>query len=162
MVDRDAFATAMDRLREAGSAALAASERFRALRDGDAAQATEAARDWFDVGGGATAALEWLICATKLGDPTQEVSARDALGRALGGEAGEAIHVWAAMLRSLHGESPLISGETDATRLMAVELAPPGCDPRRRAARSLGHSLGEEPRAGRDGPRCGVVAPHDG
>src|SRR6185503_18315463 len=76
--DRAAFTAAMDRLREAGSAALAASERYRAVRDGDAHEAMLAAREWFDVGGGASAALEWLLCATKLGDVAAEADARDA------------------------------------------------------------------------------------
>jgi tetratricopeptide (TPR) repeat protein len=149
MADREAFGAAMDRLREAGSAALAASERFRALRDGDPAEATHAARAWFDVGGGATAALEWSICATKLGEAAQEVDARDALARAIGGEAGEALRAWSATLRWLHGEMPLVAGESDAARLVAVELAPPGCDPRRRASAlcNLGATLGEETHA---------------
>ena len=149
MADRDAFSAAMDRLREAGSAALAASERFRALRDGDPAEATHAAREWFDVGGGATAALEWLICSTKLGEAAQEADARDALARAIGGEAGESVHAWSATLRWLHGEMPLVTGESDAARLTAIELAPPGCDPRRRASAlcSLGATLGDEAHA---------------
>ncbi len=149
MADREAFSAAMDRLREAGSAALAASERFRALRDGDAVEAAQAAREWFDVGGGSAAALEWLLCAMKLGEPAQEASARDALGRAIGGEAGEAVHAWSSLLRGLYGEMPLVPGESDAARLAALELAPPGCDPRRRASAlcNLGSVLGEETHA---------------
>ncbi|HEY1956768.1 MAG TPA: hypothetical protein VGH28_14210 [Polyangiaceae bacterium] len=147
--DRTAFTAAMDRLREAGSAALAASERYRAVRDGDAHEAMLAAREWFDVGGGASAALEWLLCATKLGDVAAEADARDALARALGGTAGEAIHAWSALLRGLHGESPLVTGESAPARLAALELAPAGCDPRRRASAlcTLGDALGEETRA---------------
>ncbi len=147
--DRERFTAAMDRLREAGSAALAASERYRAVRDGDAAEAMLAAREWFEVGGGAGAALEWLLCATKLGDAAGEADARDALGRAVGGAAGEAIHAWSALLRGLHGESPIVTGETAPARLAALELAPAGCDPRRRAAAlcTLGEALDDETRA---------------
>ncbi len=147
--DRAAFGAAMDRLREAGSAALAASERYRAVRDGDPAEATHAAREWFDVGGGASAALEWLLCATRLGDAAHEADARDALARALGGEAGEAIQAWSGLLRGLHGQNPLVSGDTSPARLAAIELAPPGSDPRRRAAAlcNIGDALGAETQA---------------
>ena len=147
--DRTAFGAAMDRLREAGSAALAASERYRAVRDGDAAEATLAAREWFDVGGGASAALEWLLCATKLGDASAEADARDALSRTLGGAAGEAIYAWSSLLRGLHGQTPLVSGDGTPARLAAIELAPPGSDPRRRAGAlcNLGDALGEEPQS---------------
>ncbi len=149
MSDREAFGAAMDRLREAGSAALAASERYRAVRDGDPAEAALAAREWFDVGGGAPAALEWLLCATKVGDAASEADARDALSRALGGEAGEAVRAWSGLLRGIHGENPLVSGESVTCRLAAIELAAPGSDPRRRAAAlcTLGESLGSETRA---------------
>ncbi len=147
--DRTAFGAAMDRLREAGSAALASSERYRAVRDGDAAEATHAAREWFDVGGGASAALEWLLCATRLGDAAPEADARDALSRTLGGPAGEAIQAWSGLLRGLHGQTPLVSGDSTPARLAAIELAPPGCDPRRRAAAlcNVGDALGEEAQA---------------
>ncbi len=149
MADREAFGAAMDRLREAGSAALAASERYRAVRDADAAEATLAAREWFDVGGGAPAALEWLLGATKSGDVANEADASDALSRALGGEAGEAIRASTGLLRGLHGDAPVVSGTTDASRLAALELAQPGCDPRRRAAAlcTIGKSLGDETHA---------------
>jgi tetratricopeptide (TPR) repeat protein len=149
MADREAFRAAMDRLREAGSAALAASERYRALRDADPSEATLAAREWFDVGGGAPAALEWLLCATKAGDVANEADAREAFSRALGGDAGEAIRAWGGLLRGLHGDSPVVSGTTDASRLAAIELAQPGSDPRRRAAAlcTVGKSLGEETHA---------------
>ncbi len=149
MTDRDAFNKAMDRLREAGSAALAASERYRAVRDGDPAEAAAAAREWFAVGGGSGAALEWLMCAEKLGDAAQEADARDAVARAVGGEAGEAIHAWSGTLRMLHGDAALVAGESAAARLTAIELAPPGSDPRRRAAAlcNINDALGEEAHA---------------
>jgi tetratricopeptide (TPR) repeat protein len=147
--DRAAFGAAMDRLREAGSAALAASERYRAVRDGDPAEAAHAAREWFDVGGGASAALEWLLCATRLGDAAPEADARDALSRTLGGVAGETILAWSGLLRGLHGQSPLVTGDSAPARLAAIELAPPGVDPRRRAAAlcNVGDALGEETQA---------------
>ena len=144
--DRAAFGAAMDRLREAGSAALAASERYRAARDGEPDEAARMAREWFEAGGGAAAALEWLLCAARLGDAALEAEAREALGRTLGGEAGEQVHAWAGMLRELHGAKANVQGDSEAARLARVEIASPGSDPRRRAAAlcTVGDALGEE------------------
>ena len=58
---------------------------------------------------------------------------------------------------------PLVSGTTDASRLAALELAPPGSDPRRRAAAlcTIGEIARRRDALAVDGRRR-VVAPRDG
>jgi hypothetical protein len=89
------------------------------------------------------------VAATLLGRPAEEKQARLATASVLSGEAREALLASAALLEpriSPDAVPPLASGESAATRLANLELAPPGCDPRRRAAvlSELAGALGDD------------------
>lgn len=150
--DEVRFMQAATRLAMLGGRAetLAAAERFALVRTRDPQQASEAASQWFNVGGGVTSALEWLGAAIASGSGVEEARARRALGEVLGGDAMPLLDVSAALIEYLAGErradaAPL-EGSTDAVRLANLELAPPGSDPRRREAalRNVGTALGDE------------------
>ncbi len=134
----DAAALALQRLAALGdvAATAAAAEEFRAAlaRDGAASDATRrAARGWFDVGGGAAAALEWL--AASLGTP-EEITALRAVASLFTGESREALLASTTLLEArAEGDSKVewIAGESDATRLANLELSPPGLDLERRS-----------------------------
>ena len=138
--DADALRKALARIAASGpgAALLVAAERVRAAREeSDAAELTLAAGHWFEAGGGLPAALEWLAAAMLLGDTRAETEARLALASSLTGDGREAMLASAALLeaRAESGSAaPLVVGESPAVRLTNLELAPPGCDPRRRAA----------------------------
>jgi tetratricopeptide (TPR) repeat protein len=135
-----ALPDALSRLGARGAHArlLAALEEVRIAREADdpeaAAQAAHAA---FDAGGGLPAAIEWLAASSALGDVHEEIRARDAAAACLSDDAREALLASAALLRiraDLDARTPLVIGESPAARLANLELAPPGSDPRRRAA----------------------------
>jgi cellulose synthase operon protein C len=135
-----AMADALSRVGERGPRALllAAAERVRLAREaGDPEAISAAARAWFEAGGGLAAALEWLAAAAVVGDSREEVRARRAAAESLAGDARESMLAGAALLQmriDLGAPAPLVSGHSAAARLANLELAPPGCDPRRRAA----------------------------
>jgi tetratricopeptide (TPR) repeat protein len=151
--DADAVRSALGSVASLGpEAALFASvERVRIAREaGDAAELARATRAWFEAGGGLTAALEWLA---REGEPFGQAAARDAVADALGGEAGESVHAWSALASiaaaAVHPDrsaGDLVDGESMAVRLVNLELAPPGSDPRRRAVAlaALGGALGDD------------------
>ncbi|MEA2746300.1 MAG: hypothetical protein QOI41_443 [Myxococcales bacterium] len=153
--ESDALASALDTVRAAGEAPrrAAAAELLRHMRDDVdgslPADLAVAAKDWLDVGGGAPAAVEWLAMTMATGDAANEVPARRALAELLSDEAREAMLASATLLEAVTqpDESfPLVVGSSQAARLANLELAPPGCDPRRRAAAltELDGALGEE------------------
>lgn len=148
--DADATRTALGRIAAAGpgGAAFAAAEKLRWLRDDDIEEASEAAQAWFDTGGGVAAALEWLACAHRTGRPEREAAAMRALADAVGGSAGETLRAGAALrlLVSTEQPQPLVVGESPAVRLTNLELAAPGCDPRKRmtALANVGDTLGDD------------------
>ncbi len=122
------------------AAALAASEGYRLAREaGDVGGAARAARHWFDRSGEATAAFEWLVAATSMAAPEEEEAALLALASSLSPDAREAresLQASAALIaaRLRPGvPTPLVVGDSPAVRLTNLDLAPPGCDPRRRA-----------------------------
>jgi tetratricopeptide (TPR) repeat protein len=140
--DAEATARSLERLAERGPGAanLAAAEGYRVAREaGDAERATRAARKWFERGGGATAAVEWLATATATGAPGDVAAALEALASSLPQEASEAAESLrsSAALQAARAQPdtppPLVSGESGAAKLANLELAPPGSDPRRRA-----------------------------
>ena len=139
-----------DLLRIAGD--RAAAERLRLARESATTGADEtaaAAKAWFDAGGGAAAAMEWLASAMASGDPAKEVPARRALAELASDESREALHAGATLLAStLAPDEPqaLVLGSSHAARLANLELSPPGCDPRRRASTlsELDTALGED------------------
>lgn len=148
--DASATSTALGRIAAAGAsgAAFAAAEKLRLSRDDDLEEATEAAQAWFDTGGGVAAALEWLACAHRAGRPDRETAAMRGLADAAGGTAGETLRAGAALrlLASTQEPQPLVAGESTAVRLANLELAAPGCDPRKRmtALSNVGDTLGDD------------------
>ncbi|MCL2447480.1 MAG: tetratricopeptide repeat protein, partial [Polyangiaceae bacterium] len=136
----EAIHDATSRLSACGGEArrMATSERLRMAREaGDPAAVARAARDAFEAGGGLTAAIEWLAAAGAAEDPRQEIAAREAAARGLTGEPREALLASAALLElrvDAARHTPLVGGSSPAARLANLDLAPPGCDPRRRTA----------------------------
>jgi hypothetical protein len=153
--ESDALTGALDTVRAAGEAPrrAAAAELLRHMRDDvDGSLPTDlavAAKDWLDVGGGAPAAVEWLAMSMATGEAANEVPARRALAELLADEAREAMLASATLLEAVTQPDetfPPVVGSSQAARLANLELAPPGCDPRRRAAAltELDGALGEE------------------
>jgi cellulose synthase operon protein C len=152
--DPEALTAALDTLAKTSAAgkAAAAAERLRLAREDagtDADGVADAARAWLDAGGGAAAAIEWLASGMGSGDPNKEIPARRALAELATDEAREAMHASATLLAfALAPEDAhsLVPGSSHAARLANLELSPPGCDPRRRAATlsELDGALGED------------------
>ncbi len=150
---RDALLAALDKLDAFGGDAttLARAERLRVARDvdGDAAGAAACAEQWAEVEPDLHVGLEWLSAAMAAEDRTAEVAARRLLAQGLEGAAQEAMLASAVIVAMLDQPSvgqPLLSAEHAAGALLNLELAPPGCDPRRRAAalHGLGEALGTD------------------
>jgi hypothetical protein len=150
--DAEAAQAALGRIEARGEGArrFAAAERVRLAREaGDIEGAATAARGWFEAGGGVTAAFEWLAATTALGQPAAERDARAAMGKELAGDAREAMLASAALLEQVirpDEPAPLVDGGSAAASLANLELAPPGCDPRRRASvlARMGGALGDD------------------
>lgn len=151
----DALSGALETLAATGDAPriAAAAEKLRIAREEDsgatAEDAVHAAKQWLDIGGGAAAAVEWLAAAMATGDAAHEVPARRALAEFLSDEPREAMLASATLLDAVlrPGETlELVSGSSQAARLANLELAPPGCDPRRRASAlsELDGALGQD------------------
>ena len=138
--DPTALNEAMTRLaaRGHGAGLLVAVERVRSARaEQDPEALARETRHWLEVGGGLPAALEWLAAAASVGDPREERAARLAVGESLSGEAREAMFASAALVAARidpDTPTPLVAGESASVRVANLDLAPPGCDPRRRAA----------------------------
>ncbi|MCL2724525.1 MAG: hypothetical protein FWD69_08825 [Polyangiaceae bacterium] len=152
--DALALDAALATLADTGSAGAkaAAAERLRVAREaaatGKDADVAGAAEGWLNAGGGAAAAMEWLAATIAASDVTKEISARRALADMLADEAREAMHASAALLDTIvrpDDTAILVTGSSPAARLANLELAPPGCDPKRRASvlSQLGDALGE-------------------
>ncbi|MEZ4300209.1 MAG: hypothetical protein R3B70_35005 [Polyangiaceae bacterium] len=144
---------ALDRLEERGGDALkiARAERFRLARtiDQDRALAVSAAHAWAEADHELYATLEWLGAAIAAEDHDGEISARRAIGMQLEGEAGDAMEASAtaiALINSPATPQRFVRGDSPAARLMNLEIAGAGCDPRRRAAalHGLGDVLGDD------------------
>jgi tetratricopeptide (TPR) repeat protein len=152
--EQEALAAALETLSGAGDAArnASAAENLRIAREEDTGSAPDqltAARQWLAVGGGAPAAVEWLAAAMASGEASLEVPARRALADHLADEAREAMNASATLLEMVTGADEtlaLVAGSSQAARLANLELARPGCDPRRRAAvlSELDRSLGDD------------------
>jgi hypothetical protein len=121
-------------------------ERSGASRDATALEA--AAAGWAASDSSLVAALEWLGSAMATRDIEREVAARRAVAQRLDPEQGAALEASASLLNALGGSESeaLLAGTTPAARLGNLELALPGCDPRKRASAfsSLGDALGDE------------------
>lgn len=150
---RDLVDRALDRLEERGGDALqiARAERFRLARtvDQDRAQAAAAAASWAEADGALHASLEWLGAAIAAEDHDAEIAARRAIARGLEGDAAAAMEASAtaiALIDSPATPHRFLQADTPAARLMNLEIAGAGCDPRRRAAalHAIGDTLGED------------------
>lgn len=150
---REPAVAAMDRLEAEGGDAsrIARAERLRVARDVDQdfGVALEASRDWFEVEPTLPVAVEWLGSALRAKSPEAEVEARRAIADHLQPAARASMDASASLVALL--EHPgilhrLLTQEEAPARLMNVELAPPGCDPRRRASalHGLGQSIGAD------------------
>ncbi len=131
--------------------AFAAAEQARAAREsGDADATSKTARAWFEAGGGLVAAVEWLAATIAAADDAglgEERAARHAVARLLKGEAREAMAASAALVDVRDASrQPFVGGDSAAVHLANLELAPPGCDPRRRATAlvEIGGALGDD------------------
>ncbi|MGH7330344.1 MAG: tetratricopeptide repeat protein, partial [Polyangiaceae bacterium] len=112
-------------------------------------RAVAAAQKWFAAGGGVVAGLEWIAASMRAKAAEDEAEARRELARSFDGARAEALAASAANLLSARpaGVAPeLVKGKSDAVRLANLELARPGCDPRKRATvlRAVGPALGDE------------------
>jgi predicted Zn-dependent protease len=136
--DGEALDSALSRVAASGTDAttFAAAERARLAREVNAQEAASAARAWLDVGGGTPAALEWLANTLAAGDAEAEIAARAQVAEGVSGTAREQLLGQIAMIRHARGDIdvPFVRGRSHATHLVNLELSPPGCDPRRRAA----------------------------
>lgn len=155
--DRSAWNDAVRTLFDAGDAGAraAAAEAVRIARQEAGRSADDAvaaaAKAWGDVGGAATAALEWLGADAVRGDVDGEIAARRRLSEFFSGDGREELIASAALLEAIHRpESPpeLLEGPAAATRLANLEFAPAGSAPERRAhaLASVGDALGEDAR----------------
>lgn len=141
LADRDAALAAVDLLESEGAEAslLARAERLRIARDidQDPEAALACARHFSEAEPAPHTALELFVSASIVGDRDAEIDARELLASVLPGDAGEAVAASAAVVSLLERPTvnlPLIKAEHAPGKLTNLELAPPGCDPRRRAA----------------------------
>ncbi len=145
----EAFERLEDWGEQATSIARAAAYYAREVRDPmNATDAMEAAESWVQSDASVLPALEWLLAARQAEDFQTEALAQHTLGARLHGTARSAFETSAALMNLLLGQTarPQLTGDDAASRFAALELAPPGSDPRRRAT-ALGHAaelFGEE------------------
>lgn len=150
---RDLVDQALDQIEACGggATAIARAERFRLARVIDQDRALSAARaaSWVEADPKLHAALEWIGAALAAEDREAEIAARRSAAAHLHGEARAAMEASAAIVGMLDQPNlpqPFVGGEHVAAQLVNLELALPGCDPRRRAAalHGLAGALGEE------------------
>jgi len=163
LTDRAASGRALDLIEASGlhGAAVASGERVRLARDvdGDLSAAVLAASAWFEAEPTAAVALEWLGAAAAAEDRNAEIEARRRLGQLLAPEAAGALEASASILAMLDRptvDHPLIDDDSTAAALANLEVAPPGCDPRRRA--SALHGLGRSAAGDALGPDARTMA----
>ncbi|MCC6666423.1 MAG: hypothetical protein IT375_21905 [Polyangiaceae bacterium] len=100
----------------------------------DAARRVETAARWAESEPDIAAALEWLSAALLANDLPAEVEARRAIADRLPSGPGALMRASAALVSLVGGNDgePLLEDDSECARLANLELAPPGCDPRRR------------------------------
>ncbi len=96
----------------------------------------EAAEAWARQSGSLAGHLEWIAGARRSRDEEAEPAAMDELAQLSSPELRPWLRSSAALFRHVRGQSDLalLDGSDEATRLTNLEIAPPGCPPRRRAA----------------------------
>lgn len=134
------------------ASAVVAAERYRlaATMQQDRDAALDHAKSWALADGGPVAAFEWAAAARAAEDPQAESLAYRLLARHVEGLGADAMMAQASVLELLDAPATQHPAPLDpagvASQLVNLELAPAGCDPRRRAAALTGLSdvLGEE------------------
>lgn len=133
------------------AAAIAQAERYRRARtvDQDRTLSVSRAASWTAADPALHSALEWISAAQAAEDREAEVAARRAAAVHFEGAARAAIEASAVAIAVL--DQPTIAqgfvqSDEAPAQLINLELALPGCDPRRRAAalHGLGSELGDE------------------
>ncbi len=118
-------------------AALAAYERLQTARaQGEPDAIEDAARAWAQADPSLAPALEWLGASFAKEDPGVEVLAREQIASRLDDLDRSAVLASAAAVALAHSPAanhPPLDSTQIPSRLMNLELAPPGSDPRRRA-----------------------------
>jgi tetratricopeptide (TPR) repeat protein len=150
--DREAFLRAVERVAASSerAAPIAAWENLRLARlDGDHILAGQHARTFAESMRSLPANLEWLGSAIAAGDRTGEIAARRTIAGAFTGEARAAMLASAALVSLIDAPDavePLLRDTDAGSRIMNLELAQPGADPRRRASALFGleNALGDE------------------
>jgi tetratricopeptide (TPR) repeat protein len=134
-------APGLDKLALLGAEAEAisrASAHFGGLATAPSTAFKEAtAREWASTDSSVAAAVEWLAHAMAAGNIEGEILAREALAERLEGRPGAAMAASARIVaRFGRGEldAPLFQDRGAEADLTNLELSPPSCDPRRRAA----------------------------
>lgn len=114
----------------------AASERARLSRTSAPRDLIDATHAWVETGGGTEAKLEWLSASIAGSDTTAELRARESLAESDAASA-EVLRAQSKLIEACTSEgqsTTFARGNSTATRLANLELAPPGTDPRRRRA----------------------------
>jgi tetratricopeptide (TPR) repeat protein len=131
--------------------AIARAERFRLARsvDQDRALAVARARTWYDADRKLYTALEWMGASIAAEDRDSESSSLRAASEHFTGEPQAALLAHASVVAMLDQPTvthPLVQNDRAPAQLVNLELAPPGCDPRRRAAalQGIGNALGDD------------------
>lgn len=141
--DATARARALDGLEQLGlrASAVVAAERYRFVRtvekDRDAAR--DYGRAWATADGGVGPAIEWLTASVAAEDVASQAAALRLLGQHVPKEASSSLNAHAALLEHVRADGPsaqhgvFVQQDGVAVQLANLELAPAGCDPRRRA-----------------------------
>ena len=135
---KDEALAALERLGGDASRLVSRAALRKAQREADAPMAIAAAENWQRAGGGVPAAIEMLVAAELAADSEAEVRGRSALAASLTGPASQLVAASASIAAHVAGlPAPPLPASRDpessaAVALAAFELAPPGCDPRRR------------------------------
>lgn len=136
--DDPAIAAALDVLESISSETerAAASERARLSRTSAPRDLIDATHAWVETGGGTEAKLEWLSASIAGGDTTSELRARESIAESDAASA-EVLRAQSKLIEACTSDGQATTfarGNSTATRLANLELAPPGTDPRRRRA----------------------------
>jgi hypothetical protein len=122
---------------------------FAALARGDEASLLELkAKAWADLNPSLVSALEWFGASQRNANTPDEWRARRLIAELLPRDVGALVEAGAALVRYVaSGDLPqLVEATRPELALVNLELAPPGCDPRRRLAalEPTGDVLGDE------------------
>jgi cellulose synthase operon protein C len=151
VADREPLDNALSLLAAASDAgvSLSAAEQMRIARDIDQDKADYArhAASWAEADPSAETALEWLASAVATDDTATEAHAHALLSQSFSGDASASLEAEAVLVQWLTQGGPapdLLPLTLPSAQLLNLELAPAGCDPRRRASalRGLGSALG--------------------